>query len=98
MPSLQSHHIEVSLQSTLAVGGRGFDNIETVQKKDDEYRLFIDTKHGERCVLKLNVAEATLKCYGNTRVPPFLELDLSQNAAKNICSEIEDTFSIEHKN
>ncbi len=95
MPRTTTHDVEASLQATIGIDGRGFDSIRTVKQDGDEYRLFIDTNHGERCVIKLDTGEGTLKCYGNTRVPPFLQLDLSANAAQKLRQEIEAAYTVE---
>lgn len=88
------HDVEVSLQGTVIFGGRGTDRIRKVKKKDNTYRLYIDTNEGQRCVAKLNMDEPVLNCYGNTRVHPFMKLELSQNGAETLAADIESEYDV----
>lgn len=91
------HDVEQTLQGTLTFGGRGMDSIESVvhYPGKDKYALFIDTKHGERTVAELRMDDHTLTASGDSRVPPFLKLELSKNAANNLRREIESAFDVE---
>lgn len=94
---LSNHDVELSLQATLKIGGRGLDSITAAQKRKNAYHLAIDTREGERNVIKLDMDEHTLGFYGDTRVPPYVKLELSSNAANNLRREIEDTFDVERR-
>lgn len=93
--------IKETVQCDLMIGGRGFDSIESVQhytsRDRDKYTLCIDTRHGPREVLSLNMADNELKCMGDSRTGPFLKLGLSANAAQKIRRAIESEYEVEER-
>lgn len=95
MPRSSTRDVEVSFQNTLLLGGRGLDRIQTVQHRKNAYHLFIDTADGERSIAKLDMGNHELSFFGDTRVPPFAKLALSENGAKKLKRELEEAFDIE---
>jgi len=93
--------IKETVQGDLMIGGRGFDSIESVQhytsRGRDQFTLCIDTRHGPREVMVLDMDNNELKCMGDSRTGPFLKLGLSANAAKKIKRAIETEYEVEER-
>jgi|AntDeeMinimDraft_6_1070357.scaffolds.fasta_scaffold04746_3 hypothetical protein len=88
--------IEESVQGNLKIGGRGLDRIKHVVHYTDRDKYTLSIKTGDQ-VMSLNMAEHELACMGDSRVPPFLKIELSKNAANKIRKAIESEFEVEQK-
>ena len=88
--------LNLPLQGELRLGGRGTDRFVEVQKRSDGNWLFmVDTSHGPRQVMKLDMSENKLYFYGDSRVPPFATLDLTKSGAKKLRREVKKAYEVE---
>lgn len=96
---MQNRDVNVSAQGDFILGGRGLDRIESVTyyPGKEKYTLSIGGDRGSGSVLQLDMDDNTLRCNGNTRVHPFIKIELSANGAKKLERAIKDAFEIEEK-
>jgi hypothetical protein len=91
--------VDVTAQAEIVLGGRGLESIDTVTHYPDRdaYTLSIDTGRGSKQVLKLDMQDNELRATGDTRVHPFLNIQLSENGATKLKRAIKDAFEITEK-
>lgn len=96
---MQRHEVNVTAQGDFILGGRGLDSIESViyYPGRDEYSLTIGGDQGSGHVLKLDMEDNELRASGNTRVHPFLNIELSANGATKLKRAIRDAYDIKEK-
>lgn len=95
MVGFHTPDVEVPAQATICFGGPAQDGPETVQKRNNSYYVYIDTREGQRSIARLDLNDNELTCYGDTRTHEYLTLKLSATAAQNLADELESAFDFE---